>query len=297
MGLYTSWMKNPNIAHTQTDIGLWPQTVGGSIMAYCNTHNLDPDIHQDMQDIVHQFSVGANLNWTWNPAKGCRSAGRAATLLDELAGGAQNGECGWLAWALYTLLVAPPPYGFGKNVDPHKVKTYSGRIGGNNNGVADDRHNEGEGFISTHPHAFHNLQPNTFNLNSNALDLFRWGDHVVVKYNQRFYDPSYDAFYNNLYDMALYNVARMTIEDVNPQNKKLGVKMIWRVRANGSANDRWFRQIQPSELGGYPANSQVVGPFNTAPGAPQVQAPAAPQVPANRRRNCLARAFFCCWPW
>ena len=117
------------------------------------------------------------------------------------------------------LLIAPPPYGFGKNVDPHKVKTYSGRIGGNNNGVADDGHNEGEGFISTHPHAFHNLQPNTFNLNSNALDLFRWGDHVVVKYNHRFYDPSYDAFYNNLYDMALYNVAKMTIEDVNPQNR------------------------------------------------------------------------------
>jgi len=295
MGLYTSWMQNPTIAHTTTDVHLWPQTVGGSIMAYCNAHNLDPDNHQDMQDIVHQFNVGANLQWTWNPGKGCRSAGRAANLLDELAGGAQNGECGWLAWALYTLLIAPPPYGFGKNVDQHKVKTYSGLIGGNGNGVADHGGNEGSGFISAHAHPFHNLPPNTYNRGSNALDLYKWGDHVVVKYNQRFYDPSYDAFYNNLYDMALYNVAKMTIEDVNPKKKNLGVNITWTVRANGSLNSLLFRQLQPGELAGYPPGSIVVGPFQV-PVAPQIQAP-VPQAPANQRRNCLVRAFFCCWPW
>ena len=296
MGLYASWMKNPNIAHTQTDISLWPQTVGGHIMAYCNAHNLDPDTHQDMQDIVHQFSVGTNLNWTWKPSVGCRGADKAATLLDKLAGGNYEGECGWLAWALYTLLVAPSPYGFGKNVDQHKVKTYSGMVGVNNNGVANHGGHEGNGFFSQHAHAFHNLPPNTYNRNSNALDLYRWGDHVVVKYNQRFWDPSYDAFYNNLYDMALYNVVDMQSAPVNPQNMNQGFNITWRVRANGAGNDQWFRVLQPSELAQYPPGSGVVGPFNNVPPAPQVQAPAAPQVPRNRRRNCFFRAFFCCWP-
>jgi len=297
MGLYTNWTKNPTIAHTPTDVNIWPLTVGGSIMDFCNTNNLDPDIHADMQSIVHQFSVGANLHWTWNPAIGCRGAERSCTLLDKTAGGNYSGECGWLAWALYVLLIAPPPYGFGKNVDQHKVKTYSGMIGGNNNGVANHGGNEGDGFFSAHPHAFHNLPPNTYNRGSNALDLYKWGDHVVVKYNHRFYDPSYDAFYNNLYDMALYNVAHMASAPVNPQNMNLGFNITWRVRTNGSTNDHWFRQLQPGELGGYPPGSQVVGPFIYMPAAPQVQAPAAPQVPGNRRRNCLYRAFFCCWPW
>lgn len=295
MGLYTSWMKNPTVAHTTTDVNNWPQTVGGTIMDFCNTNHLDPDNHQDMQSIVHQFSVGNNLHWTWNPSRGCRSADRAATLLDNLARGNYSGECGWLAWALYTLLIAPAPYGFGKNVAQDKVKTYSGLVGPNQNGVANHGGNEGDGFFSPHPHAFHNLGANTYNRVSNALDLYRWGDHVVVKYNHRFYDPSYDAFYNNLYDMALFNVVQMQSAPVDPNNMNLGFKITWRVRANESAQDRWFRLLQPSEAGNYPPGSNVIGPFTTVPTTPQ--APAAPQVPHNRRRNCLFRAFFCCWPW
>jgi hypothetical protein len=295
MGLYTSWMKNSAIAHTTTDVNLWPQTVGGHIMHYCNTNHLDPAINQDMQDIVHQFSVGANLNWTWTPSIGCRSAERAATLLDNLAGGNYAGECGWLGWALYTLLIAPPPYGFGKFLVKNQVKTYSGRIGGNLNGVADGGGQDGQGFFSHHAQAFHNLPPNAYNRVSNALDLFRWGDHVVVKYNNRFWDPSYDAFYNNLYDMALYNIVTSEFTPVNPQNPNAGFNCTWKVRPNGSANDRWFRSLAAHELAGFPPGSTAVGPFAYQPAAPQ--APAVPQVPQNRRRNCLARAFFCCWPW
>jgi len=297
MGLYTSWMKNPTIAHTTTDIANWPNTVGGSIMDFCNNNHLDPDNHTEMQSIVHQFSVGAHLHWTWNPAVGCRSAERSATLLDKVAGGNYNGECGWLAWALYTLLTAPPPYGFGKAVAQDKVKTYSGIIGANNNGVADSGGREGEGFVSAHPNFVHNLGPNTYNRTSGALDLYKWGDHVVVKYNHRFYDPSYDAFYTNLYDMALYNVVQTEVTAIDPKNQNAGVNITWRARANGAGNDLWFRQLGQAERAQLPLGSMVIGPFAGKPTAGPAPAPVAPQVPPNRRRKGLFRALFCCWPW
>ena len=297
MGLYAGWMKNPKVAHANNDVQLWPQTVGGSIMTFCNNNHLNPDNHQDMMTIVGQFSAHNHLNWTWRPAGGCRSADLAATLLDKVAGGNYSGECGWLAWALYVLLTAPSPYGFNKNVDPKKVKTSRGIVGNNNNGVANHGGQEGKGFFSQHAQAVHNLGPNTYNRNSNQLDLYRWGDHVVVKHNGCFYDPSYNAWYANLYDMALYNAVDLESSPVDPKDFKLGFNIFWKARANGSANDLWFRQLQPGELGGYPPGSAVIGPFNNKPVAPQAQQPAAPQVPGNRRRNCLFRALFGCFPW
>lgn len=298
MGLYTEWTKRlapaeeDGYAPTSQNLDIWPRTVGGRIMAYCEAHAIDPNTHQGMQDIVHQFNEPQNLRWTWNPGRGCRSGDRAATLLDNLAAGECQGECGWLAWALYILLIAPPPYGFGLALTQHNVKVYSGLIGVTSNGIANHGGQEGEGFFSMHPRSYHNLPPNTYNLTSNALDLYRWGDHVVVEWNGRYWDPSYDAWYANLYDMALFNTAQLNSALVDPRNRNGGFNITWRVRANGSLIDEWFRQLQPREIATYPAGSGIIGPYAAAPAAPQPVVVA--QVPRTRRRNCFWR-FFCCF--
>jgi hypothetical protein len=144
----------------------------------------------DMIAIVAEFQ---NLGWTWDPNVGGRSPENGRQLLDRQIAAIGRGECGWLAHALNELLAAPAPYGFG--VVGAVTQTYDGN---------------GEGFVSPHAGVVHNLPANISQQNGVTLSQsYKWGDHVVVSYLGRYWDPSYNTSYANLQGMASHLIVNM----------------------------------------------------------------------------------------
>jgi hypothetical protein len=228
MGLYTNLTNPPN--PSAADLLLWPNTVGGRIMAACVGNNAATLV--EMAAIVAEFQ---NIGWTWNPNIGCRSGAVARGLLDlGIAAAGREGECGFLAHALNELLAAPPPYGFG--VVGATTATYDG--------TANDT---GMGFIANHAGIWHNLPANMSQPAGAALSaLYKWGDHVVVNYLGRYWDPSYNTSYANLQGMAVYVVTAMPSTATGHGAAFFIDASIQCQPVAGGANV-WFRNKQPWE--------------------------------------------------
>lgn len=261
MGLYT----NQNFAAPLTaDLVTWPNTVGGRIMAALAVNNAET--LAEMNAVIAEFQ---NIGWTWNPNIGGRSAAHGRALLDlGIAAAGRQGECGFLAHALNELLATPAPYGFG--VTGAVTATYAG---------IPDAHGDDQGFISHHVGIHHNLAANMSLPHPGGIALtpmYKWGDHVVVLYLGRFWDPSYNLSYANLQGMADAFVHQM---EVTPVGVDMDVSI--RCRPIGGGADAWYRGKKPWEvtLPHLPVGGWI------GPSPARVLAPAAPR--AARQQCCV----------
>jgi len=246
LGLYSTWdFGDPNHNPAMPDVGAWPGTVGGQIMAACAHHNATTEVGMDA--IVAEFQ---NIGWAWNPKRSGRSLASGTTLLDRTAAG--SGECGWLAWALHVLLEVPAPYGFGR-AGLSTPRVYSGL------NDYDQVGHEGEGFVATHVGVHHGRPANVarYDPHSPMVGLsneYKWGDHVVVEYAVNtgtfFWDPSYNTKYARITDMAAHRIVQVdTILD-------RGVPIGQHLRLNGN---QWMRTRDPAEIN-YNPHTAYLGP-------------------------------------
>jgi hypothetical protein len=234
MGIYTTNLYPPVNA---VDIAAWPNSVGGRIMAAVPGNTATTVA--EMTALVNAFQ---GLGWTWNPNIGGRGRGKGRELLDRHIANIGSGECGYLAHALNELLAAPAPYGFG--IVGSVTATYDGAA-------------NAHGFLSVHNGNVHNLPPNTSLPNGVALqNVRRWGDHVVVSYLGRYWDPSYDTHYPNLHSMATHN---FTIHSALIQRT---FDVHFECTPIGGGNNVWYRVKQQWEttLPHLPVGG-LIGPF------------------------------------
>ena len=247
MGLYSNW--NHAAAHHQpsvVDRARWRSSCGGRIMQACHTAGHDHTTLVGMRAIVAEFQ---NVGWTWNPSTAGRGAGAGRTWLDRQAAGA--GECGFVGAALAELLMTPQPYGFGlARGQPASPATavYNGGGGG-------------WGFLADHVGLHHGLTANVSDpANPLVLSpLYYWGDHVVVDYLNRFWDPSYNTDYANLADMAAYTV-------VNTDWRGASGDLAFQMRPRGGGGpDVWFRSARPADLAHVHAQCRMLGPYANNP--------------------------------
>lgn len=252
MGLYANLP-----APTATDIALWPNTIGGQIMAACAGNHAATLV--EMQHIVAQFQ---NIGWTWDPNIGGRNAAAGHRVLDTHVGTAISGECGFLAHALSALLTAPPPYGFGIAAINVTTPTYAGNVMA---GLS-------QGFIAAHVGVHHNLAANTSLATGVALsNSYKWGDHVVVSYLGRMWDPSYNTDYPNLAGMAQLLILNTHITRLPRADVDISISC----QAPGGGATVWFRAKKHWEttlphlpVGGW------IGPTPAQTAAPRAPAPA-----------------------
>jgi len=147
--------------------------------------------------------------FAWDPsARGSFTFGK---LMDTLDGTRVSGECKLLAGALYALWIFPAPFGLGQGAArPAPAMHTFNNYDGNN------------GFISHHPLAgVRGLLPNVVHPFGNPHDpstyqpLYQWGDHKVVYYNGRAYDPTYMHIWNNESEMVAFEFTLAPHPDPN----------------------------------------------------------------------------------
>jgi hypothetical protein len=140
-------------------------------------------------DFEHLFPAFCDFfhgqdNWTW---VGKTLTPSAPMILD---GEAKTGQCLALASALRLLAMTRKPFGLGiPDVDLGRFTKSDGLYYGRYQ----------QGFLSEHPiGGILNLLPNVYEpLNalpkpaSRLAPLYLWENHKVLKYNGKFYDPSY----------------------------------------------------------------------------------------------------------
>jgi hypothetical protein len=259
MGLYANLTNPPN--PNPVDLLTWPNSVGGRIMAAANLAGNTATTLPEMIALIGEFQ---NIGWTWNPGIGGRNDDRGKHLLDlGIAAAGREGECGFLAHALKVLLEAPAPYGFGIGAGLAATVTYDG--GGN-------------GFVSPHAGVHHNLPANTSLPNGIALSpAYKWGDHVVVDYLGRFWDPSYNTHYANVQGMATHTVTNMVSGFIG-RGPDIEVSIQCTPVAGGATV--WYRAKKAWEAG--LPHLPVGGWIGPTPA--QTHAPAPPAVAQNN--NC-----------
>lgn len=148
----------------------------GNVLAFSNRFH-DTLAHHDL--------------WTWNPFIPGEWEGHGCRVAD---GDINAGECAMLAQALFVLLTYPNPYGFNEDAGNFEVRQYHGA---NNHG-----------FIVRHQNAPFHLDANIYNVGGHRVDYYLWSNHKTLRYNGRFYDPSYgtsqggQGFYANEDAMA-----------------------------------------------------------------------------------------------
>lgn len=204
---------------------------------------------------------GANNRWTWT---GGAVTPSGAAILD---GAAVTGQCLALARALRLLITMRKPYGLGYSEnqvgDPHGPGQYQGRYG--------------QGFISSHGgvHATTvlGLRSNVFDTSHadiqqcNRLPLYSWGNHKVVPYKGRYYDPSYHKIYRKLSEMASYHVrAEGIARRVTLQGGKQ-VRQEFTHAESPSGSPVYFRELDPPEFQLVGASAGALqGPYQSLPG-------------------------------
>ncbi len=139
-------------------------------------------------NIMDTFHNHMEMFWTWDPA---HVTSNGASLLD---GTKSSGYCGQLAHAFLALLRAPAPHGFGVEATTEEYKPDGPDL-----------------FIANHPGPLFNLAANVLrhdweNQAQPFLPLYGWGNHIVVKQGDKYFDPCYNAIYAALPDMARYAV-------------------------------------------------------------------------------------------
>lgn len=136
--------------------------------------------------------------FTWDPsARGSYTWQRAMEALD---GTRTSGECKILATALLGLWVFPPPFGLGQAAAAPRASLY--RF---------ENYDAREGFVAHHPvGGVRGLRPNIMHPHGNPTDLatrqplYQWGDHKVVFYDGRLWDPSYQCVWQREEDMVAF---------------------------------------------------------------------------------------------
>jgi hypothetical protein len=177
----------PNIILTAGDRADLALTTGGLI--------LNAQVGVDFGTLFTTFNTMTN-NFTWNGGVGY-SVGR---VLETLDGTRTTGECKILAAALLGLWVFPAPFGLGQSGADLRASLYTF-----------ENYDEANGFISNHPQmGVRNLLPNILHPHGDPLDprtyqpLYQWGDHKVVFYNGRLWDPSYKQIWGHESDMVAF---------------------------------------------------------------------------------------------
>lgn len=171
------------------DLQLAPITLGGRVLAANPAHNF-----QSLFDTFNNMTG----TFVWDPsARGSYSVSRALETLD---GTRTSGECKILAAALLGLWVFPPPFGLGQSRSSPTASLYKF-----------ENYDANEGFISHHPiQGVRGLRPNIMHPLGNPADLntrqplYQWGDHKVVFYNGRLWDPSYKSVWNHEGEMVAF---------------------------------------------------------------------------------------------
>jgi hypothetical protein len=186
----------------------WLTTPGGKVIQRWNRSRESTTLAEFQNDFCTVFHAADG--WTWFGGSKCPVA------YEILDGDKMEGECQALARAFRTLATCGNGMGltFSTN-DVANPVTYKGR-------------NE-KGFISNHPaDGILNLPPNVFLPGDRMPDhstklspLYCWGNHKVVPYGNKFYDPSYWTTYDHLEDMAVYHI----VFDENPGAKDVMLKI------------------------------------------------------------------------
>ncbi|HWM93289.1 MAG TPA: hypothetical protein VN493_21180 [Thermoanaerobaculia bacterium] len=252
MGLYSNWNHlAPLHQPSRVDVTAWPNTWGGVIKRAATMKGISVFNTLGMKNLLQEFQ---QAGWTWNPGAAGRGLMCGKAWLDYQVGTGHGGECGWIGWALHTLLITPKPYGFGIPAAQCPIREYSGEATAGNNGY---------GFVADHALGGHfNLGANvSTSLNPAVLTPFYyWGDHVVVEYLGRFWDPSYNKSYANITDMAAYRCALVPVVDFRIGTGDFAAQM--NPRAGGGAV--WYKSRRPTEAA-YHAQCRYIGPYAANP--------------------------------
>lgn len=200
--------KPAAIAHNAADVNDLANTMGGRVLAAYHNAN------HGAANFANLFATFNNFtgNFTWDPSgKGAYTTTKA---MDTLDGTRLSGECKVLAAALLGLWNFPAPFGLGQAQSNPPASLY-----------LFENYDAQEGFISHHPQlGVRGLPPNIIHPHGNAQDLnmrqplYRWGDHKVVFYGGRLWDPSYKCTWAHEDEMVAFQytgVAHATDRDVS----------------------------------------------------------------------------------
>ncbi len=174
----------------QADLAALPSTIGGQVLASRPGANF--------QALFTNFNLLTN-GFNWDPSG--KGSFTVAKTLETLDGTRTSGECKVLAAALLGLWVFPPPLGLGQSRSTPKASLY--RF---------ENYSDDDGFISHHPLlGVRNLSPNILHPHGNRSDrntyqpLYQWGDHKVVFYDGKLWDPSYKEVWNHEDEMVAFD--------------------------------------------------------------------------------------------
>jgi hypothetical protein len=205
--------------------------------AAANGHYFDPFLK-----LFHSFSDPANQGgWTWQGSAGGHTL---SGLLDTGADAKPTGECLHFVENLYTLCRAPAPFGLGMRANEVLIPPkYEGA--------------HGEGFVSAHPGVFINLPSNVLSPPGYAgPQLYLWANHKVLWIQSRdvYYDPCYRTNYQNLSDMAMYQIVGKEVQ-MNPNETVMTAFAEGRVAYKTERAGRlfYFRMRSTAEQAGNPA--------------------------------------------
>jgi|GEM_PF-3211108 len=195
-GLYNDLINDREPSPTNIDV--WSSsspTPGGAIM---NGYAFGGLTRGNVTTLSNRLYGQANGHWTWEGGGAGDSPSAGAKFLD---GNLQAGECGYLANALSVLLTSDNPYGAEQDNGLFQVVTYSGKYP--TRGVGSKN-----GFISAHANTPLNLEPNVYTTLGVQVPFYWWGNHKVMSYDGRYFDPTYGTsqggpgYYPDLESMA-----------------------------------------------------------------------------------------------
>ena len=215
---------------------------------------------------VVEYSRAAD--WRWLPKTPC---GTTKLLDGELTAA----ECMAFAVALSTLAITPSPLGIGLPAgdgvgNTVKDETYKGvQVRGRS-----------AGFVSIHPRdGVLGLVPNVYTkvgINFPGIGVMRgsgfymWGNHKVVRFQNKLFDPTYGTQYDNIGDMAFLNVvdwevlggeAPATLDEFENMGGLDG-RGRYLLICEAADHTRFYMRMTPPTLVG--AECQYQGPFTQA---------------------------------
>lgn len=140
----------------------------------------------------------SQTQWRWNGSAG---GWNRYGLVD---GTKLTGECKLFVANLWLLARAPYPYGMGRPLTRSPL-------------IREYRGDHNQGFVAEHNGTFYNLGPNVLApTDYNGALLYLWENHKVLQYRDRFWDACYGVTYDNLPQMAHYQLTQneLRLKDV-----------------------------------------------------------------------------------
>ncbi len=142
-----------------------------------------------------------------------------------------------------SLAITPPPFGLGISPDLFTYTIYNG---------GEKLKGASPGFISFHPRdGCLNLMPNVYTRTGGVLDetlnghtFYFWGNHKVIQYKDKFFDPTYGCQYAEAKDMAAMTIADLIILG---KKEEFDSQAFDRVSANDTEGKCWVKAITPAK--------------------------------------------------